>query len=67
MVITAKGMLLRIQVAGIGTLGRATQGVRVIHIDEEDLVVAVAKLAEKQGEDEEPNQKKDGDSQKPVR
>jgi DNA gyrase subunit A len=62
MVITSKGMLLRIQVAGIGTLGRATQGVRVIQIDEEDLVVAVAKLAEKHEVDEEPNLKREGDA-----
>ena len=51
MVITAKGMLLRLRVHGIGTFGRATQGVRVIQLDEDDIVVAVAKLAEKQEEE----------------
>jgi DNA gyrase subunit A len=50
MVITAKGMLLRQRVDGIGAFGRATQGVRVILLDEDDLVVDVAKLAEKQEE-----------------
>jgi DNA gyrase subunit A len=51
MVITAKGMLLRLRVLGIGIFGRATQGVRVIQLDEDDIVVAVAKLAEKQEEE----------------
>ncbi len=53
MVITAKGMLLRLRVLGIGIFARATQGVRVIQLDEDDNVVAVAKLAEKQEEEEE--------------
>jgi DNA gyrase subunit A len=51
MVITAKGMILRLRVGGIGVFGRATQGVRVIQIEEDDQVVAVAKLAEKQDEE----------------
>jgi DNA gyrase subunit A len=54
MVITAKGMLLRLRVAGIGVFGRATQGVRVIQLDDDDQVVAVAKLPEKQEEVSEP-------------
>jgi DNA gyrase subunit A len=57
MVITAKGMLLRLRVRGIGTMGRITQGVRVIQLDEDDQVVAVAKIAEKQ--EEENGTKKD--------
>jgi DNA gyrase subunit A len=47
MVITAQGMLLRLQIAGISTFRRMAQGVRVIQLDEEDQVVAVAILAEK--------------------
>ncbi len=54
MVITSKGMLLRLRVNGIGVFGRATQGVRVIQLDEDDQVVAVAKLPEKQEEESEP-------------
>jgi DNA gyrase subunit A len=53
MVITAKGMLLRLPVDGISTFGRFAQGVRVIQLDEDDQVVAVAKLAEKQEDEEE--------------
>lgn len=51
MVITAKGMLLRLRVKGISVFGRATRGVRVIQLEEDDQVVAVAKLVEKQEED----------------
>jgi DNA gyrase subunit A len=50
MVITAKGMLLRLPVKDFGVLGRATQGVRVIQLEEDDHVVGVAKLEEKQDE-----------------
>jgi DNA gyrase subunit A len=60
MVITAKGMLLRLRVAGIGVFGRATQGVRVIQLDLDDQVVAVAKLPEKQEEEPEPKHKTGG-------
>jgi DNA gyrase subunit A len=56
MVITAKGMLLRLRVEGISSFGRFAQGVRVIQLDEGDQVVAVAKLAEKQEDEEEPKQ-----------
>ena len=52
MVITAKGMILRLRVKGIGVFGRAAQGVRVIQLDEQDQVVDIAKLAEKQEGDE---------------
>ena len=47
MVITAQGMILRMLVKDFNILGRATQGVRLIQLDEGDHVVAVAKLAEK--------------------
>jgi DNA gyrase subunit A len=47
MVVTSKGMILRLRVKGIGVLGRATQGVRLIQVDDGDQVVAVAKVAEK--------------------
>jgi DNA gyrase subunit A len=62
MVITAKGMLLRLRVEGISSFGRFAQGVRVIQLDEGDQVVAVAKLAEKQEDEEEPKQNGGPDS-----
>jgi DNA gyrase subunit A len=51
MVITAQGMIMRLRVKDFGVLGRATQGVRLIQLDEQDHVVAVAKLAEQDEEE----------------
>ncbi|HXV59371.1 MAG TPA: DNA gyrase subunit A [Vicinamibacteria bacterium] len=52
MVITAHGMIMRLRVQDFAILGRATQGVRLIQLEEPDYVVAVAKLAEKEEADE---------------
>jgi DNA gyrase subunit A len=53
MLISQQGMILRMKAGGIRTIGRATQGVRLIEMEEGDMVVSVAKLAER--EDEESN------------
>jgi DNA gyrase subunit A len=45
MIITGNGTLIRVPVAGISKLGRATQGVHVIRVEQDDRVVAVAHLA----------------------
>ncbi len=45
MMITAKGMMLRTDLAAVREIGRATQGVRLIRLADVDRVVAVAKLA----------------------
>jgi DNA gyrase subunit A len=50
MVITAFGKIIRTRVRDISLYGRPTQGVRLIHLDDEDAVVAVARVAE--GDDE---------------
>ena len=50
MVITAFGKIIRTNVRDISLLGRPTQGVRLIHLDEGDTVVAVAAVAEKEAE-----------------
>lgn len=42
MLVTQKGVLIRMEVSGIPVQGRATQGVRLIKLDEGDTVVAVA-------------------------
>ncbi len=53
LLITQSGMLIRIKVKDIRETGRAAQGVRLIYLEEGDRVVAVAKLAEPdEGEDE---------------
>jgi len=46
LIITSQnGMIIRIPIRGISLLGRATQGVRIMNLNEGDRVVAVAKLA----------------------
>jgi len=45
MLITANGIMLRTAVAPLREIGRATQGVRLIRLDEGDKVVAVARIA----------------------
>ena len=44
MFISEQGMILRTQASGISLIGRATQGVRLIDLDEGDRTVAVARL-----------------------
>ena len=46
MLITDGGKVLRCNVSGISTMGRATQGVRVMDLATEENLVAVARLAE---------------------
>ena len=46
MLITQQGKILRMVTADIRPIGRATQGVRIIEIDEDDMVVSIARLAE---------------------
>jgi DNA gyrase subunit A len=54
LLITQSGMLIRIKVKDIRETGRAAQGVKLIDLEEGDRVVAVAKLAEPDENDEEP-------------
>lgn len=51
MMITAKGIIIRTGIEELRAIGRNTQGVRLIKLDEDDKVVAVARLAQ---EDDEP-------------
>jgi len=57
MIITEKGVLIRLPVATIRTISRNTQGVRLIRLDENDLISAVTRVVESEdknnGEDEE--------------
>jgi DNA gyrase subunit A len=48
MLISQQGMILRMKAGDVRSIGRATQGVRLIGMDEGDEVVAIAKLAEKE-------------------
>ena len=57
MIISQQGMILRMRAGDVRAIGRATQGVRLIEMEEGDEVVAIAKLAEKEDEngDEPPS------------
>jgi DNA gyrase subunit A len=52
LVMTANGKLIRVRSQDIRAVGRATQGVRLIHLDEDDMVTA-ATLVEPEAKDEE--------------
>jgi DNA gyrase subunit A len=54
MIISQQGMILRMRAGDVRAIGRATQGVRLIEMEEGDEVVAIAKLAEKEEENGEP-------------
>jgi DNA gyrase subunit A len=48
LVITQQGMILRMQANDVRSIGRATQGVRLIDIENDDRVVSIARLVEKE-------------------
>ena len=52
MLITEQGMIIRLNTKDISTIGRNTQGVRLIQLDEGDHLVSMARLAERAEEDE---------------
>src|SRR5205085_10682124 len=56
MIITANGIMLRTKVSDTREIGRATQGVKMIRVDEGDKVVALARIApeEDNGKQETP-------------
>jgi DNA gyrase subunit A len=47
LLITEQGMIIRTNVSDLRSMGRSTQGVRVINVDEDDRVVGLVKLNEK--------------------
>jgi DNA gyrase subunit A len=47
MLITQSGKLIRMKAEGISTLGRATQGVKLMDLDENDKIVGLGKVVEK--------------------
>ena len=48
LLITEQGMMIRISVDSIRSMGRNTQGVRVINIDDDDTVVGAVKVVDKE-------------------
>ena len=51
MLISQQGMILRMVAKDVRAIGRVTQGVRLLGVDEGDEVVSVARLAEKEVEE----------------
>jgi DNA gyrase subunit A len=52
MLVTNGGKIIRLRIKDIRVIGRNTQGVRLIDLDEGERVVSLARLAEKEDEDE---------------
>jgi DNA gyrase subunit A len=50
--ISQEGKLIRIDVDGMRTIGRSTQGVKVMDLEGEDTLVAMAKVVEREDEDD---------------
>jgi len=60
MLITEKGMIIRLNTAEISTIGRNTQGVRLIQLEDGDHLVSVARLAEREEGEEAGPPRPDG-------
>jgi DNA gyrase subunit A len=60
MLITKQGMIIRIDTAEISTIGRNTQGVRLIQIGEDDKLVSMARVADRDPEIDAVEQPPDG-------
>ncbi|HEU4723603.1 MAG TPA: DNA gyrase C-terminal beta-propeller domain-containing protein, partial [Gemmatimonadaceae bacterium] len=58
MLMTKQGILIRMSVKGIRVAGRNTQGVKLVNLDANDLVMAVARVVP---DDEEEGESADGD------
>jgi DNA gyrase subunit A len=61
MMITNAGKIIRLRIKDIRVIGRNTQGVRLIELEEGERVVSVARLAEGDEEDEEQAEEKQAD------
>src|SRR3989442_5714046 len=64
MMITKKGIMIRVPVEGIRVSGRNTQGVKIMNMTTGDLVVDVARVVK---EEEADNGEDDGDDEKKAR
>ncbi len=53
MIITSEGLIIRMSVSGISTLGRITSGVKLVNMGDDGKVVSLAKVRDKHEESEE--------------
>lgn len=56
MLITAKGIIIRTGLDELREIGRNTQGVRLIKLDDDDKVVAVERVVKEEKDDDEPTE-----------
>jgi DNA gyrase subunit A len=54
MLISNKGKIIRLRIKDIRVIGRNTQGVRLIELEEGERVVSLARVAEKEEDEGEP-------------
>jgi len=59
MIINKSGVAIRIAVGNLRVMGRATQGVRLINLREDDAIAAVARIVNEDEEDEELDQEEE--------
>jgi len=52
LLITQQGMIIRMPTNDVRAIGRATQGVKLIDVEGEDKVVSIARLMEKEDEEQ---------------
>jgi len=64
MLITEQGKILRMASKDIRSIGRATQGVRLIDIEGDDRAVSIAKLVEQEEPERDEEEKKDEEGKK---
>ncbi|PKP34605.1 MAG: DNA gyrase subunit A [Bacteroidetes bacterium HGW-Bacteroidetes-17] len=63
MIINRSGLIIRLSVEDLRVMGRATQGVRLINLKDDDSIASVAKVAVIVGDDEEFNEIDDLDNE----
>jgi len=69
-IISANGQTIRLGLKNIPSLGRATQGVRIMRLNASDRVVSLAlvdKVEDLEKDDEAPAEQPAGDSEKPIK
>lgn len=62
MIINKSGIMIRMHVSSLRTMGRATQGVKLINLRGKDTIAAVAKVEKDEDEDFEENENSNDDS-----
>ncbi len=63
MLITPEGKIIRITAGSVSLIGRATQGVKVMDLDEGDRIVALARIPDRGEEDEDGEDGEDADTE----